>query len=64
MGGRSPGALSNFQSKPAAGRITFSNIECRAAPLAAQMPGRVLRYGSAGIVLAGMFYLVAALHWA
>ncbi len=36
----------------------------RAAPQAAQMPARVLRYGSAGIFVAGMFYLVAALHWA
>jgi hydrogenase/urease accessory protein HupE len=39
-------------------------ITRRAAPQAAQMPGRVRRYGSAGIFLAGMFYLVAALHWA
>jgi hydrogenase/urease accessory protein HupE len=37
-------------------------ITRRAAPQAAQMPGRVRRYGSAGIFLAGMFYLVAALH--
>jgi hypothetical protein len=34
----------------------------RAAPPAAQVPGRVLRYGSAGIVVAGAFYLVAALR--
>jgi hydrogenase/urease accessory protein HupE len=32
------------------------------APQAAQIPGRVLRYGSAGIFVAGMFYLVAALR--
>jgi hypothetical protein len=36
----------------------------RAAPQAARVPARVLRYGSAGIFLAGMFYLIAALHWA
>jgi hypothetical protein len=33
-------------------------------PQAAQMPARVLRYGSAGIFVAGVFYLVAALRWA
>jgi hypothetical protein len=36
----------------------------RAMPQAAQMPARVLRYGSAGIFVAGVFYLVAALRWA
>jgi hydrogenase/urease accessory protein HupE len=35
----------------------------RAAPQAAQIPGRVLRYGSVGIFVAGMVYLVAALRW-
>ena len=33
----------------------------RAAPQAAQIPLRVLRYGSAGIFVAGLFYLVSAL---
>jgi hydrogenase/urease accessory protein HupE len=33
----------------------------RAAPQAAQIPLRVLRYGSAGIFVAGVFYLVSAL---
>jgi hydrogenase/urease accessory protein HupE len=37
-------------------------IARRAAPQAAQIPGRVLRYGSAGIFVAGMFYLVTALR--
>jgi hydrogenase/urease accessory protein HupE len=41
----------------------LKKLRDRTAPQAAQMPGRVLRYGSAGIFLAGMFYLVAALHW-
>jgi hydrogenase/urease accessory protein HupE len=41
----------------------LKKLRDRTAPQAAQIPGRVLRYGSAGIVLAGMFYLVAALHW-
>ncbi|HXV83198.1 MAG TPA: HupE/UreJ family protein [Candidatus Binatia bacterium] len=31
---------------------------------ASRIPGRVLRYGSAGICVAGMFYLIAALRWA
>jgi hydrogenase/urease accessory protein HupE len=31
---------------------------------APRIPGRVLRYGSAGICVAGMFYLIAALRWA
>jgi hydrogenase/urease accessory protein HupE len=35
----------------------------RLAPPAALVPARVVRYGSAGILAAGMFYLVAALHW-
>jgi HupE / UreJ protein len=35
----------------------------RLAPPAAWVPARVVRYGSAGIFAAGMFYLVAALHW-
>jgi HupE / UreJ protein len=35
----------------------------RLAPPAALVPVRVVRYGSAGIFAAGMFYLVAALHW-
>jgi hydrogenase/urease accessory protein HupE len=35
----------------------------RLAPPAALVPARVVRYGSAGIFAAGMFYLVAALHW-
>jgi hydrogenase/urease accessory protein HupE len=34
----------------------------RAAPQAAAVPGRVLRYGSAGICAAGIFYLLVALH--
>jgi hypothetical protein len=34
----------------------------RAAPQAAHVPGRVLRFGSAVILVAGVFYLVAALH--
>ena len=34
----------------------------RAAPQSARIPGRVLRYGSAMICMAGMFYLVAALR--
>jgi len=33
----------------------------RAAPQAAEIPLRTLRYGSAGIFVAGMFYLVSAL---
>jgi hypothetical protein len=33
----------------------------RAAPQAARIPGGVLRYGSAGIFVAGIFYLVSAL---
>jgi hydrogenase/urease accessory protein HupE len=33
----------------------------RAAPQAAEIPLRVLRYGSAGIFVAGVFYLVSAL---
>ena len=40
----------------------LKKLRDRAAPQAAQMPGRVRRYGSAGIFLAGMFYLVAALR--
>lgn len=44
--------------------IGLKKLRDRAAPQAAQMPARVLRYGSAGIFVAGMFYLVAALHWA
>jgi hydrogenase/urease accessory protein HupE len=35
----------------------------RLAPPAALVPVRVVRYGSAGIFAAGIFYLVAALHW-
>jgi HupE / UreJ protein len=35
----------------------------RLAPPTALVPTRVVRYGSAGIFAAGMFYLVAALHW-
>jgi hypothetical protein len=35
----------------------------RLAPPAAVVPARVVRYGSAGIFAAGIFYLVAALHW-
>lgn len=42
----------------------LKKLRDRAAPQAAQIPGRVLRYGSAGIFVAGMFYLIAALHWA
>jgi hydrogenase/urease accessory protein HupE len=34
----------------------------RAAPQAAAVPGQVLRYGSAGICAAGVFYLIVALH--
>jgi hypothetical protein len=41
----------------------LKKLRDRTAPQAAQMPGRVLRYGSAGIFVAAMFYLVAALHW-
>ena len=37
-------------------------IVCRAAPQAAHVPGRVLRFGSAVILVAGVFYLVVALH--
>ena len=33
----------------------------RATPQAAQIPLRALRYGSAGIFVAGLFYLVSAL---
>jgi HupE / UreJ protein len=35
---------------------------CRAAPQAAHVLGRVLRFGSAVILVAGVFYLVVALH--
>jgi hypothetical protein len=35
----------------------------RMAPTDAPLSARVLRYGSAGILVAGMFYLIAALHW-
>lgn len=41
----------------------LKKLRDRAAPQAARIPGRVLRYASAGIFLAGMFYLIAALHW-
>jgi hydrogenase/urease accessory protein HupE len=34
----------------------------RAAPQAARVPACVLRYGSAGICAAGVFYLIVALH--
>ena len=37
-------------------------IVCRVAPQAAHVPGRVLRFGSAVILVAGVFYLVVALH--
>jgi hydrogenase/urease accessory protein HupE len=33
------------------------------AAQASRIPGSVMRYGSAGICVAGMFYLIAALHW-
>jgi hydrogenase/urease accessory protein HupE len=36
----------------------------RVSQQSALIPERVLRYGSAGICAAGIFYLVAALHWA
>ena len=36
----------------------------RTASQASRIPGRVLRYGSAVICVAGMFYLIVALHWA
>jgi hypothetical protein len=37
-------------------------IVCRAAPQAAHILGRVLRFGSAVILVAGVFYLAVALH--
>jgi hypothetical protein len=36
-------------------------IARRSAPRAAEIPSRTVRYGSAGIFVAGMFYLVSAL---
>jgi hypothetical protein len=36
----------------------------RMSQQSAFIPERVLRSGSAGICAAGIFYLVAALHWA
>jgi hydrogenase/urease accessory protein HupE len=41
----------------------LKNFRDRAAPQAARVPRRVLRYGSAAIFVVGMFYLIAALHW-
>jgi hypothetical protein len=38
-------------------------VRRRTASLAAGVPAGVVRYGSAGILVAGMFYLIAALHW-
>jgi hypothetical protein len=45
---------------PIFGALTIAR---RLAPPAALVPARVVQYGSVGIFAAGMFYLVAALHW-
>jgi hydrogenase/urease accessory protein HupE len=42
--------------------VVLKVMRHRAAPKTAAVPGRVLRYGSAGICAAGVFYLIVALH--
>ena len=42
--------------------VTLKMMRDRISQQSAQIPGRVLRYGSAGICVAGVFYLIVALH--
>jgi hypothetical protein len=43
--------------------VGLAYVRRRAALEASWVTAGVVRYGSAGILVAGMVYLIAALHW-